>query len=208
MKEYCCSESLIECDICTYANIKFIALPCQHKCCANCFEKINKCHMCRKRLNKCNPMKTKINILFRSDELKLQGERCELKRDRSASVPLYFDTINPKVDFILLNKTYDIMQEVINIYGYENFSALEFNNEIICDIDTKLSITDCYGIVREDIDNIIMLDRNSVILSCINKIWDENKKCNCDEREIEKIQDYIKFALLNFRFDELEREYE
>ena len=36
-----------DCDICYCSTDKYITTPCKHKCCRNCYLKIDKCHMCR-----------------------------------------------------------------------------------------------------------------------------------------------------------------
>ena len=41
------SPAAHSCDICYCYTDKYITTPCKHKCCSNCYLKIDKCHMCR-----------------------------------------------------------------------------------------------------------------------------------------------------------------
>ena len=78
-----------KCDICYCHTTRLVTTPCNHKCCANCYLKIDKCHMCRAAL----PQVFKIDMQI-----------CNI------TVPFYFCRGDINIDMIL-NKdmnTHDI----------------------------------------------------------------------------------------------------
>ena len=203
-----------ECDICTEDLIRPVSLPCKHKCCQSCYDKINKCHMCRSSLNKINLMQSKILIKFN-----IKG------KEKIVQCPMYFDTINRTTDYFQINKTYCILQTIIQMYGYENYKSF--------DIDTKNIKKDSWPALTNsnvpNIENILMSNVDEIIDSCLDykyiarnvcavraknicgKTYGKPYKCNCNELEdhkIDKIDAAVKLRLLNKRFDLLDYEFE
>ena len=115
------------CDICMERKSTFMIMKCKHKCCIDCYTKIDKCHMCRGPIFKV--MKAEIHI-----------KACSNMWDPVTFTPFYETTIKTplyftkgitlledthisgyveKIDFMLINKSYDIMQSIIDIYGFD-----------------------------------------------------------------------------------------
>ena len=111
------------CCICYCNTNRYVTTPCNHKCCANCYMKINKCHMCRASL----PQVFKLDIKI-----------CNI------TVPFYFCRGDINIDMIL-NKdknTYDVYnilsQHNININSIKPEDITIDMNDII--IDKSLSL--------------------------------------------------------------------
>lgn len=78
---------------CTANDIRFdeieymTDLPCKRGRCVECIRKINKCYMCRRDIKKSEAFKTYLKLT--------------LQKTIIIRVPLYYDTLNLKIDNIL-----------------------------------------------------------------------------------------------------------
>ena len=182
-----------KCDICLNKFCKKIILPCSHKCCEVCYNKIVSCRMCESGRKKVNPMKGDIDIYFKiNDNIHI------------VKSPIFYDPINQEVDFHLLNKTFYIMITIIEAYGFENYSHFTVDQYSVSEdnytMDT-IAEDDDTAVSNEILERLTMWNRDDIVNSCIDfDFVNSYVVSDLPTDKIQSISDNISKALLTRRF--------
>ena len=123
-------SDMVECDICIESKDEFIKMPCKHKCCIDCYARINKCHMCRGCIFEVMKADLKIRLKYKYAS---KANIVIIPFYYTEGVNLFEDTFaagyTKNIDHMLLNKTYDILQTVIETYGFDiDIQSYELDN--------------------------------------------------------------------------------
>ena len=141
------SQASYSCDICYCSTDKYITTPCKHKCCSNCYLKIDKCHMCRASL----PQVFKVDLQIHNGLRGLPGRSTSLRgretgQRNNITVPFYFCRGDINID-MNLNKTRNtyIIYNILAAHNLDGFMDCIQPEDITIDmnmikIDRTLSL--------------------------------------------------------------------
>ena len=119
--------------MCTICSDIFITFDCGHKCCKECYAKINKCHMCRAEFNIIKIMK--VDVIFES---KSYGD---------IRFPFYFDVFDITSNHYteVLSKLFIEMVIISDVFKYETEDESD-------DINDELTRADAHAEAEDDAD--------------------------------------------------------
>ena len=142
-----------ECIICTMNKSEFITFQCKHKCCKDCYTKINKCHMCRYVFKKCKIMKTTVTLKS------LGGTML----NNPITLPFHFDAISREVGDELFGRNSAIMLHELTLQGIDVTKCVlnDFtidNDNIEIDEYFMNKIADDMGIIRNGVNIQMAVD--------------------------------------------------